>query len=50
VDADDQMIRKLVEELERAQLEAQELRHDIRDERKKTKDLQNLLDGMVHRI
>ena len=42
------MIRKLVEELERAQLEAQELRHDVRDEKKKSKDLQNLLDELVY--
>ena len=42
------MIRRLVEELERAQLECQELRHDLRDEKKKSKDLQNLLEEMVH--
>ena len=41
------MIRRLVEELERAQLEAQELRHDIREEKKKNKDFQNLLEEMV---
>ena len=42
------MIRRLVEDLEKAQLEAQELRHDIREERKKNKDLQNLLEEMVY--
>jgi hypothetical protein len=41
------MIRRLVEELERAQLEAQELQHDIREEKKKNKDFQNLLEEMV---
>jgi len=41
------MIRKLVEELERAQLEVQELRADIREEKKKNKDFQNLLEEMV---
>jgi ATP-dependent helicase/DNAse subunit B len=42
------MIRRLVEELEKAQLEVQELRHDIREEKKKNKDLQNLLEEMVY--
>jgi hypothetical protein len=41
------MIRKLVEELERAQLEVQELRGDVREEKKKNKDFQNLLEEMV---
>src|SRR5579859_6787628 len=41
------MIRKLVEELERAQLEVQELRHDVREEKKKNKDFQTLLEEMV---
>ena len=42
------MIRRLVEELERAQLETQELRHDIREEKKNKKDLQNKLEEMVY--
>lgn len=42
------MIRRLVEELEKAQLEVQELRHDIREEKKKNKDLQNLLEEIVY--
>src|SRR5277367_4901870 len=41
------MIRRLVEELERNQLEAQELRHDLREEKKKIKDFQTLLEDMV---
>jgi hypothetical protein len=41
------MIRKLVEALERAQLELQEAQHEIREERKKNKDLQTLLEEMV---
>jgi len=41
------MIRKLVEELERAQLEVQELRADVREEKKKNKDFQTLLEEMV---
>jgi hypothetical protein len=41
------MVRKLVEALERAQLEAQELGHDIREEKKKNKDFQHLLEEMV---
>jgi hypothetical protein len=43
------MIRRLVEELERAQLEAQELRHELREEKKRNKDFQNLLEDMVFR-
>jgi hypothetical protein len=42
------MIRKLVEELEKSQLDVDELRHDIREEKKKNKDSQNLLDELVH--
>jgi hypothetical protein len=34
------MIRRLVEELERAQLEAQELRHKLYEEGKRNKDFQ----------
>lgn len=41
------MIRKLVEELERSQLEVQELRHDLREDKKKIKDFQTLLEDMV---
>jgi len=41
------MIRRLVEELERAQLELEESRHEIREEKKKNKDFQNLLEEMV---
>jgi hypothetical protein len=41
------MIRRLVEELERAQLEVEELRHEVREEKKKNKDMQNLLEEMV---
>jgi hypothetical protein len=41
------MIRKLVEALERAQIEAQELQHDVREEKKKNKDFQSLLEEMV---
>jgi len=41
------MIRRLVEELERSQLEVQELRHDLREEKKKIKDFQTLLEDMV---
>lgn len=43
------MIRRLVEELERAQLEAQELRHELREEKKRNKDFQNLLEDIVFR-
>jgi hypothetical protein len=42
------MIRKLVEELERAQLELQEAQHEIREEKKKNKDFQALLEEMVY--
>jgi hypothetical protein len=42
------MIRRLVEELERAQLEVEELRHDVREQKKKNKDFQNLLEEMVY--
>ena len=41
------MIRRLVEELERAQLEVEELRHEVREEKKKNKEMQNLLEEMV---
>jgi hypothetical protein len=41
------MIRRLVEELERTQLELQELRHDMLEEKKKNKNFQNLLEEMV---
>jgi hypothetical protein len=41
------MIRRLVEELERTQLELQELRHDMLEEKKKNKGFQNLLEEMV---
>lgn len=41
------MIRRLVEELERSQLEVQELRHDLREDKKKIKDFQTLLEDMV---
>ena len=41
------MIRRLVEELERSQLEVEELRHEVREEKKKNKDMQNLLEEMV---
>lgn len=41
------MIRRLVEELEKAQLEAQELHHEVREEKKKNKDFQNLVEEMV---
>jgi hypothetical protein len=44
------MIRKLVEEFERAQLEVQELRADVREEKKKNKDFQTLLEEMVHNL
>jgi hypothetical protein len=44
------MIRRLVEELERAQLEVQELRHELREEKKRNKDFQNLLEDMVFRL
>jgi hypothetical protein len=42
-----QMIRRLVEELEKAQLQVQDLRHDMREEKKKNKDFQTLLEEMV---
>ncbi len=42
-----QMIRRLVEELERSQLEVEELRHEVREEKKKNKEMQNLLEEMV---
>ena len=41
------MIRRLVEELERAQLEVEEVRHEVREEKKKNKDMQHLLEEMV---
>ena len=40
------MIRRLVEELESAQLETQEAQHDIREEKKRNKDLQTLLEDL----
>jgi hypothetical protein len=40
------MIRRLVEELERAQLETQEIQHDVREEKKRNKDLQTLLEDL----
>jgi hypothetical protein len=44
------MIRRLVEELERTQLELQELRHDMLEEKKKNKNFQNLLEEMVFQL
>jgi hypothetical protein len=41
------MIRRLVEDLERSQLETVEAKHDIRDEKKKNKDFQALLEETV---